>query len=246
VIAANVDIGAVVCGLDGDFNLRRLERYLILVRESGAEPIVVLNKADLCDSVEERMESVDSVAAGARIIPLCAQATVEPLREMVRGRSAALLGSSGTGKSTIVNALIGEERQATASVRAWDSRGKHTTTNRMLLPLPGGGAIIDSPGMRELQLWASQDSLEGVFLEVTDAARRCRFRDCTHESEPGCAVRRALERGEIDSARWLSYRKLEAELRHRALEQDAHAKAAQKKKWKAIHKAMRHHPKYGR
>jgi ribosome biogenesis GTPase len=246
VIAANVDLAAVVCGLDGDFNLRRLERYLTLVRESGAAPIVVLNKADLCDSVGERVDEVARLEAGAAVIAICAQESVQPLRALIGGRTVALLGSSGAGKSTIANGLLGEERQATAAVRASDSRGKHTTTNRMLLPLPGGGAIIDNPGMRELQLWASQESLEGVFEEIAEAAIHCRFRDCTHQNEPGCAVERALESGEIDPARWRSYRKLEAELRHRALEEDAQARAAQKKKWKVIHKALRDHPKYRR
>jgi ribosome biogenesis GTPase / thiamine phosphate phosphatase len=245
VVAANIDVAAVVCGLDGDFNLRRLERYLTLVRDSGAAPIVVLNKADLCESVAERVDAVVQLGAGVPVIALCARATVEPLRDMVGGRTVALLGSSGAGKSTIANGLLGAERQTTAPVRA-DSRGLHTTTNRMLLPLPEGGAIVDNPGMRELQLWASHDSLESVFQDIAEAAGNCRFRDCTHQNEPGCAVLTALERGEIDSARWLSYRKLEAELRHTALEQDAHAKAAQKKKWKAIHKAMRDHPKYRR
>jgi len=244
VVAANIDLAAVVCGLDDDFNLRRLERYLTLVRESGAAAIVVLNKADLCESVAERVKAVAQLGAGVPVIALCAQATVEPLREMVGGRTVALLGSSGAGKSTIANGLLGEERQATAAVRAADSRGRHTTTNRMLLPLPGGGAIVDNPGMRELQLWASHDSLEAVFQDIAEAAGSCRFRDCTHQNEPGCAVIAALESGEIDGARWLSYRKLEAELRHTAVEQDARAKAAQKKKWKTIHKAMRHHPKY--
>jgi ribosome biogenesis GTPase len=246
VIAANVDLAAIVCGLDGDFNLRRLERYLILAHESGAEAIVVLNKADLCESVEERVDAVARLGAGAPVIAVCAQATVEPLRLVLRGRTVALLGSSGAGKSTIVNGLLGGERQATTAVRPADSRGRHTTTNRMLLPLAGGGAIIDNPGMRELQLWAGQDSLEDVFQDVAEAAGRCRFRDCTHENEPGCAVRKALDSGEIDPERWMSYRKLEAELRHASLEQDAHAKAEQKRKWKAIHKAMRHHPKYKR
>jgi ribosome biogenesis GTPase / thiamine phosphate phosphatase len=244
VIAANVDLAAVVCGLDGDFNLRRLERYLILVRESGAAAIVVLNKTDLCESVAERVDAVGRLGAGA--IAMCAQATVEPLRAIVRGRTVALLGSSGAGKSTIANGLLGQERQTTTAVRPSDSRGRHTTTNRMLLPLAGGGALIDNPGMRELQLWASQDSLEGVFQDVADAAGHCRFRDCTHQNEPGCAVRRALESGEIEPARWLSYRKLEVEMRHASLQQDAVAKAAQKKKWKAIHRALREHPKYRR
>ena len=246
VIAANVDLAVVVCGLDGDFNLRRLERYLIQVRESGAAAIVILNKTDLCKSVPERMNEVARLGADTRVIAISAQTTVEPLRAMVRGRTVALLGSSGAGKSTIANGLLAEERQATAAVRPSDSRGRHTTTNRMLLPLPGGGAIIDNPGMRELQLWASQDSLEGVFQDVAGIAGQCRYRDCTHDSEPGCAVRSALESGEIDPTRWLSYRKLEAELRHTLVEQDALAKAAQKKKWKAIHRALRDHPKYRR
>ncbi len=246
VVAANIDLAAVVCGLDGDFNLRRLERYLTLVRDSGAVVLVVLNKADICETVAERLMAVTRLGADVPVIPLCAQATVEPLREMVRGRTVALLGSSGAGKSTIANGLVGEERQATAAVRAADSRGVHTTTNRMLLPLPGGGAIVDNPGMRELQLWASHDSLEAVFQDIAEAAGNCRFRDCMHQNEPGCAVLAGLGSGEIDSARWLSYRKLEAELRHTALEQDVHAKAVQKKKWKAIHKAMRDHPKYRR
>jgi ribosome biogenesis GTPase len=244
VIVANVDLAFVVCGLDGDFNLRRLERYLTLARESGAGAIVVLNKADLCESVAERVDRVTRLGAGLPVIAICAQATVEPLRVFVGGRTVALLGSSGAGKSTIANGLLGEERQATAGVRPADSRGRHTTANRMLLPLPGGGAIIDNPGMRELQLWASQESLEGVFQDIAEAAGHCRFRDCTHQNEPGCAVQSALERGAIDRARWRSYRKLEAELKHASLERDAHAKAAQKKRWKAIHRAMRHHPKY--
>jgi ribosome biogenesis GTPase len=246
VIAANVDLAVVVCGLDGDFNLRRLERYLTLVRQSGAGAIVVLNKADLCESLAERVDAVTRLGTRAQVIAICAQATVEPLREIVRGRTVALLGSSGAGKSTIANGLLGEERQATAAVRPSDSRGRHTTSNRMLLPLPGGGAIIDNPGMRELQLWASQESLEDVFQDIAEAAGHCRFRDCTHQNEPGCAVQSAVESGEIDPARWLSYRKLEAELDHASLEWDAHAKAAQKKRWKAIHRAMRDHPKYRR
>jgi ribosome biogenesis GTPase len=246
VIAANVALAFVVCGLDGDFNLRRLERYLTLVRESGAGAIVILNKADLCESVAERVDEVTRLRAGVPVIAMCAQATVEPLRKIVRGRTVALLGSSGAGKSTIANGLLGEERQATTPVRLADSRGRHTTTNRMLLPLPGGGALIDNPGMRELQLWASQESLEGVFQDIAEAAGQCRFRDCTHQSEPGCAVQNAVESGEIDPARWLSYRKLEAELHHASLEWDAHAKAAEKKRWKAIHRAMRDHPKYRR
>ena len=225
----------MVCWLDGDFNLRRLERYLTLVRDSGAGAIVVLNKADLCESIAERVDAVTRLGAGTQVIAKCAQATVQPLRVFGRGRTVALLGSSGAGKSTIANRLLGEERQATPGVRPADSRGRHTTTNRMLLPVPGGGAISDHPGMRELQLWASQESLEGVFEDIAEAAGHCRFRDCTHQTSRDAALQSALERGEIDPARWRSYRKLEAELEHASLEGDAHAKAAQKKPWKAVH-----------
>lgn len=245
-IAANVDLAVVVSGLDGDFNLRRLERYLVLVRESGAAAVVVLNKADLCGGAAERRDAASRVAGHTPVLVMSAQQTVEPLAPLVLGRTVAFLGSSGTGKSTIVNALLGAERQATAAVREWDSRGRHTTSSRMLIPLPGGGAVIDNPGMRELQLWAGEESLEEVFEEIAALAAQCRFLDCSHSSEPGCAVQAALERGELDSARWASYRKLEAELRHQFVQQDAQARLEQKRKWRSIQKTMRHHPKYQR
>ena len=247
VIAANVDLAVVVCGLDADFNLRRLERYLVLARESGAEAVIVLNKADLCQAPMERMEAVKSIAPGVRVMVLSAIENVEPLRAILRtGTTLVFLGSSGVGKSTIANGLVGEDRQATAVVRAADSRGRHTTTSRMLLALPGGGAIIDNPGMRELQLWASEESLDEVFQDVSALAGRCRFADCTHSTEPECAVRDALESGVLDRSRWQSYRKLEAELRFQTRQQDVHAMLDQKRKWKSIHRAMRHHPKYQR
>jgi ribosome biogenesis GTPase len=246
VIAANVDLALVVCALDRDFNLRRLERYLVLAAESRAETAVVLNKADLCADSAALGEAVRALASGLAILTLSALDSVEPLRPLVRNRTVALLGSSGAGKSTIANGLLGVDRQATRTVRESDSRGRHTTTNRMLLPLPGGGCIVDNPGMRELQLWAGQESLDDVFGEISAIAKQCRFQDCSHTSEPGCAVLAALESGQLDLDRWASYQKLTAELRHRAVEQDIHAKNAQKKKWKAIHKEMRHHPKYRR
>lgn len=244
VIAANIDLALIVCALDHDFNLRRIERYLVLARESGAAAIVVLNKADLGTEVEERVAAVRGLVRDLECIKLSARESVEPLREVVRGRTVALLGSSGAGKSTIVNGLLGQNRQATQGVRESDSRGRHTTTSRMLMPLAGGGAIIDSPGMRELQLWASPEALEGVFEEIAVFAQECRFQDCTHTGEPDCAVLAALEDGRLDAARFASYGKLRAELRHRAVEQDIHAKIAQKKYWKSIHKQMRNHSKY--
>jgi ribosome biogenesis GTPase len=246
VIAANVDLAVIVCGLDGDFNVRRLERYLVLARESGGDALIVLNKSDLCDAVSERLEQVTAVTQRVPHLLMSARENVQDLRSVIRGRTVAFLGSSGVGKSTIVNALTGEQRQITLPVREADSRGRHATTSRMLIPLPEGGAVIDNPGMRELQLWATEDSLDEVFDDVAALAAECRFRDCTHTDEPECAIQSALERGEIDSSRWRSYCKLQGELRHELLQQDALARTAVKAKWKAIHKAMRHHPKYRR
>lgn len=243
ILAANLDIAVIVCGLDGDFNLRRLERYLVLTRESGAEPVIVLNKADLCGSVEVCLDAVVGIACGARVVVLSAIENVEPVAAVVRGRTIALFGSSGAGKSTIANGLLGENRQATAPVRATDSRGRHTTTGSMLIALPGGGAIVDTPGMRELQLWAGSEALDDTFVDISEMAERCRFADCAHLHEPGCAVREALENGVIEPSRWQSYSKLKRELRHRAMEQDRETQISEKKRWKAIEKALRKHPK---
>ncbi len=246
VIAANIDLAIVVCGLDHDFSLRRIERYLVLARESKADALIVLNKADLLGDCQERATKVSAIANGSPVLLLSAVRSVEELRPFTRGKTVVLLGSSGAGKSTIANGLLGEEVQQTSAVREHDSRGRHTTTSRMLIPMPGGGALIDTPGMRELQLWASESSLDDVFAEIRKLADGCRFSDCTHSSEPECAVAAALEAGDLDPARWRSYRKLEGELRHQLRQQDVQAMLAQKKKWKAIHKAQRHHPKYGR
>jgi ribosome biogenesis GTPase len=246
VMAANLDLAAIVCGLDHDFNVRRLERYLVLVRESGGDALIVLNKSDLCDALSERLEQVTAVAQRVPQLVMSARESVQDLRSVIRGRTVAFLGSSGVGKSTIVNALIGDQSQITLPVREADSRGRHATTSRMLIPLPEGGAVIDTPGMRELQLWATEDSLDEVFDDVAALASECRFGDCSHTNEPECAVQSALRRGEIDSSRWRSYCKLQAELRHETLKEDALARTAVKAKWKATHKAMRNHPKYRR
>jgi ribosome biogenesis GTPase len=242
VMAANIDLALIVCGLDGDFNVRRIGRYVALAHASGVEAAIVLNKSDVCADLAARLGEAAGVAGNAPVVAITARsaAGVEPVLRLLRpGLTVALLGSSGVGKSTLVNQLLGVERQLVREVSESDSRGRHTTTCRELLPLPQGGALIDTPGMRELQLWAGQDSLDSAFAEIAGLAAGCRFRDCSHVVEDGCAVQAAIEAGELDAVRWESYRKLRAEVAWHVRRTDVHAAQAQKKKWKAIHKAMR-------
>ncbi|GAK61125.1 putative ribosome biogenesis GTPase RsgA 2 [Candidatus Vecturithrix granuli] len=242
VLAANVDTVFLVSGLDREFNLRRIERYLTLVYNSGATPVIVLNKADVCDDWEYCVAEVKAIAFDAPIHPISAktQNGLDALRNYLQpGKTAALLGSSGVGKSTIMNALLGYERQRVQVVSAQVGKGQHTTTERELIPVPTGGLLIDTPGMRELQLWSSEENLKGSFEDIETLAVRCRFADCQHESEPGCAVRAAVETGELDASRLQSYRKLTQEVAYLEQRQDSSADYLERKKWKQIAKWQR-------
>lgn len=242
VLAANVDTAFVVTSLNLDLNPRRLERYLALVWESGATPVVLLNKADLCDARAEGIREVESVAIGVAVHAVSA-ATGENLEELMpyfaEGQTVALLGSSGTGKSTLVNRLMGREVQAVREIREDDDRGRHATTARELFALPGGGLILDTPGMRELQLWDAGEGLDHTFADIAALAAQCRFRDCSHQSEPGCAVRAALENGELDAERLESLRKLEAEEKFQLRKIDGSARQAERLLWRKLHRELR-------
>ncbi len=242
IVAANIDKVFLVSSLNKAVNIRSIERYLTLAWDSGASPAIILNKKDLCENLEEELSRVEDIALGVPVTAVSAltgDAVSEVLSQLTPGQTGALLGPSGVGKSTLLNRLYGEVIQEVREVREIDSRGRHTTTHRELFRLPSGALIIDTPGMRELQLWEGGEGLEETFEEIHALAGSCRFRDCLHDNEPGCAVLAALEDGDLEEKRYLSFKKLQKELASLAARQDQRAMLDQKRKNKRLHKEIR-------
>ena len=247
IIAANIDTVFLVMALNSDFNLRRIERYLVMASQSGAQPAVVLSKSDLCSDPKHKTTQVAALAMGApvHVVSVVNQTGLEELPFYVApGKTVAMLGSSGVGKSTLINYLAGKEVQKTQDVRVHDGRGKHTTTSRQLILLPGGGLVLDTPGMRELQLWDEPDlnkrplpgtppGIDQAFSDIASLANQCYFRNCSHDGEPNCAIQSALAEGG-DPARFRSYQKLQKELRYQERRRDKAAHTKEKTKWKKL------------
>jgi ribosome biogenesis GTPase len=237
VIATNIDAAFIMTSLNRDLNMRRLERYLAVVRQGGVDPVIVLNKSDICTDVDARIKDVKAIAPDvpAYAISATEMAGMEPLSLYIQeGKTVVLLGSSGVGKSTLINALEGVKRQKVREIREDDSRGRHTTTVREMILLEKGGVIIDNPGMRELQLWDAGLGLQNTFQDIEDLAAQCKFSDCQHETEPGCMVKKAIKEGTLPQVRFDSYIKLQRELLAVERKKSPELKAAERKKWRKL------------
>ncbi len=239
LLGTNIDVVLLVNTLNNDFNLRRMERYLYVVYESGATPVFVLTKKDLCEDVENKILSVERIAPGVPVVAVdsISGEGYDKLIPLIKGGNTySLLGSSGVGKSTVLNQLFGEELQKTNDVRVGDHKGKHTTTHRELFVLPEGGIIIDTPGMRELQLWGNEETVNHAFEEIDALSKACPFTDCKHETEPNCAVKAAIENGELDLERLQNYRKFGREVRRHELKEKYGTNRANKIQYKEFKK----------
>lgn len=247
IVAANVDTVFLMTSLNQDFNLRRLERYIVLANQSNAHAVIILSKADLCDNYEEIIEEVKTVSKDIpiHIVSSLKAEGLEELQQYFEGnKTITVMGSSGVGKSTFINALLGYDRMKVNETTEYKDKGSHTTTHRELVLLPGGGLIIDTPGMREIQLWESQQGIESAFDEIEALMENCKFSDCSHTNEPGCAILEALKSGELDSDRYNSYLKLKRESQYFERRHNKKLQIDERKKWKAITKSMRKHNKY--
>ncbi|MFH1424351.1 MAG: ribosome small subunit-dependent GTPase A [archaeon] len=247
ILVANVDMVWIVAGLDNEFNIQRIERYLTLVSESKSKPVVILNKSDLCDNPEERGEEVKKIAQNAPVHILSAKLNqgLDALDQYLEeGKTIAILGSSGVGKSTILNQLLGVDRQEVGEVRETDGHGRHITAYRELFMMPKGGMIIDNPGVREMQLWSKGEGISEMFRDVEEIIQQCKFTDCNHENAPDCAVKEALDTGKLDPRRYAHYLKLKQEVEVLAIKQKNMVRRAEKTKWKDTAKQGREIRKY--
>ncbi|WP_163100621.1 ribosome small subunit-dependent GTPase A [Peribacillus alkalitolerans] len=237
LVAANINTVFLVTGLNNDFNIRRIERYLVTAWDSGANPVVILSKCDLCDDIPAKIAEVESVAFGVPIYAISATNGIgmdQLDKYLSEGQTVALLGSSGAGKSTLCNTLLGQIKQQVKEVREGDDKGKHTTTHRELMLIPGGGILIDTPGMRELQLWEVDGGMSHGFSDIEDLAQQCLFNDCQHKNEPSCQVKLAIEEGVLDQKRYDNYVKFQKELAFLERKNNKRTQLEEKAKWKKI------------
>lgn len=249
IIATNIDIAFLVTSMNKDFNARRLERYLVAAYESGANPVVVLTKKDISDNPSYYIDEAQNIALGADIFAVSnvTREGISELKSLLKeGKTAALLGSSGVGKSSLTNAICGDETMTIQDIREDDAKGRHTTTHRELIKISTGGVLIDTPGMREFQLWDNNESLDSGFKDIEAFAATCKFNDCQHNNEPGCAVQEALATGDLPEDRYASYLKLQKELAFLERKMDRASKSEERNKWKKITKSMRKHPSKNR